>query len=117
MSIFAPPRDRDAWNTIRGYVYQVVIHFLYKSLTPSSAAYRRIVLPFLWIYWSSTFERMRFRFQSPRLIETQLSEAQSLPSDRRAQTIFRAIAYGLDVSLPDNLEQWLNHCHSRLIGS
>ncbi|BAZ78740.1 hypothetical protein NIES50_73730 (plasmid) [Aulosira laxa NIES-50] len=85
-----------------------VTHYLYKWLTPSSATYRRIVLPFLLRYWTNTFEKTRFRFSTPRLIESELSEAQSIPETQRAQSILKTIASGLGVGIPSNFEQWLH---------
>lgn len=99
--------DATPKNVLLAHLY--LMRFMYRSLKPSSATYCRIVLPFLSTYWTTTFERMRFRFRSPQMIERELSEAQSIPKERRAQSILRTIAYGLGITPPTEFNQWLQN--------
>ena len=81
------------------------VHDLFK---PPSATYRRIVIPFVVSYWTAKFEKMRFRFRSPALVEKGLSEAQNKPETQRVQSILKTIAFGLDIKPPPEAEEWLN---------
>lgn len=97
--------DAKLQNALMAHVY--ITRRMYLSLKPSSVTYRRIVLPFLSTYWTTKFEKMRFRFRSPRLIEKELSETKSVPEERRAQSILRAVASGLGISTLSEFAQWL----------
>ena len=67
---------------------------------PLSTTYRRIISPFISDYWIAKFEQ-RFRFRTPRMVEAEIHEAQTLPENRRAQAILQAIAYGLDIDIKE----------------
>lgn len=85
----------------------LVTHSLYQGkFKPNSTTYRRLILPFLQTYWTTTFNKMRFRFRTPGLIEEQLTEIANIPEAQRAQSIFRIISYGLNVNLSNELKQW-----------
>ena len=77
-----------------------------KDFKPTSTTYRRLILPFLQTYWTTTFNKMRFQFRTPRLIEERLAEVENIPEAQRAQSIFKIISLGLDVNLSDELKQW-----------
>lgn len=98
-------KDFTLQNSLRAHLY--ITHSVYNLFRKTPIIYRRIVLPFISTYWTTTFDKMRFRFNSPQLIERELSEAQNIPEERRAQTILRTVAYGLGVSPPSEFEQWL----------
>ncbi|WP_437660617.1 hypothetical protein [Sorangium sp. So ce1182] len=59
-------------------------------------------------YWRAVFERARFQFSSPALTAADLEEAETLPLERRAQAILRAVATGLRVEPPAaEVQAWL----------
>ncbi len=68
-----------------------------KQFNYSSFAYRQIIVPFFKNYWKHTFEKARFRFRNPRLIEKELKEAFELPSDKSVQKILDTMSMGLGV--------------------
>ena len=84
-----------------------VVRRMYLSLKPPSQIYRRIILPFVETYWRVKFEKMRFRFRSPLMIEGELAKALTLPADKQAQAIFNALSFGLGVPIPPELLSWL----------
>ena len=84
-----------------------VTRSLYRGdFKPTSTTYRRLILPFLQTYWRTVFSKMRFHFHTPRFIEEQLSEVGNVPEAQRAQSIFKIIAFGLNVDLSNELRQW-----------
>lgn len=60
-----------------------------------SATHRRLILPFLQAYWTTTFNRMQFQFNTPKLIEKQLAEIENIPEAERWESLFRIIGSGL----------------------
>jgi hypothetical protein len=81
---------------------------VYNLFKPPSSIYRRIILPFVIKYWGTKFEKMRFQFSSPRLIEKGLSKAQNKPETQQTQSILKTMAVGLNVKPPQEAETWLN---------
>ena len=85
-------------NALKAQFY--VTRSLYnKEFKPTSITYRRLVLPFLQAYWTTTFNKMRFQFRTPRSIEEQLAEIENIPEAQRAQSIFKIISFGLNLDL------------------
>ena len=72
-----------------------------------STAYRRIILPFIKLYWENIFEKMKFRFSSPRYIESCLIESKNLPKEQQAQLILKEFAYSLGVNPSPEIMKWL----------
>lgn len=64
----------------------------------SSGTYQQIILPFFILYWLTAFEQQKFRFISPRLLERELQDVQTVPLRERARTLFAVIARGLDIT-------------------
>ncbi|MBN3906558.1 MAG: 5'-methylthioadenosine/S-adenosylhomocysteine nucleosidase [Nostoc sp. NMS1] len=96
-------------NALRVHLY--VMHRMYLSLKPSSPTYQRIALPFLSTYWITKFEKMRFRFRSPQMIEEKLTEANTFSSGQQAQAIFKTVSFGLGVAIPSEFSSWLQISH------
>ncbi|MCC2695759.1 hypothetical protein [Nodularia sp. LEGE 04288] len=96
-------------NALRVHLY--VVRRMYISLKPSSPTYLRIVLPFLSTYWITKFEKMRFRFRSPKIIEEQLTEANTFSADQQAQAIFKTVSFGLGIAIPSEFSSWLQNSH------
>ena len=69
--------------------------------------YRRIALPYLDKYWIGQFEEGRFRFYRPVEVESVLQAAVASPVNRRAQRVLSAIASGLRVDVPKEVQPWL----------
>jgi hypothetical protein len=89
-------------------VHLHVTHYLYFSLKPlASTTYKNIILPFLSNYWTTKFKKKRFLFRSPQIIERDLAEVTTFSYEQRAQKIFEILAFGLDVSIPNEFSSWL----------
>lgn len=93
---------KDALST-----HLAIMPYVFNIHKPPTAMYRLIILPFIVDYWTQAFEKMRFRFRSPKLVEADLHEAKQAPERLRAQFILRTIAQGLDLRLPTEVKQWL----------
>ena len=70
-------------------------------------AERRIVLPFIESYWKQAFERERFRFSSPTMIESDLQKTDRLPIYKQVRTILQIVGRGLVVRVPEYERKWL----------
>ncbi|WP_193200496.1 hypothetical protein [Nostoc sp. MG11] len=88
-----------------------IMRRMHLSLKPSSPTYQRIALPFLSTYWITKFEKMRFRFRSPQMIEEKLTEANTFFADQQAQAIFKTVSFGLGVAIPSEFSSWLQISH------
>jgi hypothetical protein len=84
-----------------------IMPFVFRLFEPPSTTYRRIVLPFIDVYWMTTFQKTRFRFRSPRMVADSLVKAQSEPEFRRAQAVLGTMLSGLDVKPPAEVQKWL----------
>ena len=49
-------------------------------------------------YWTAAFEQQKFRFTSPRFIEQELQDVQTVPLRERARTLLTVIARGLGIA-------------------
>jgi hypothetical protein len=72
------------------------------------AAHRRMLVPFVRSYWRRMFERMRFRFHCPNLVERALAEADAAPVKEQVQAIMRAVTLGFPLRLPPQIRHWLD---------
>lgn len=72
-----------------------------------AGAERRIILPFIDGYWRAAFERERFRFSAPSLVESELQESSEAPAPTQTRMILRTIARGLGVRISDSARSWL----------
>lgn len=84
-----------------------VIHLSSDIFALDSPMHRRIVLPFFATYWRSAFQRNRFQFSVPRLVEQQLAEVSQAPIRRQVKIILRTVADGLGGQIPDWVREWL----------
>lgn len=93
-------------EALKAHLY--VIYVMNLSLQSSSPTYRYVILPFLVTFWKNKFEKMRFRFRSPQIIEVQLAQATTLSYEQQAQAIFKLLMFGLNVSnIPKDISSWL----------
>ncbi|MEX2376159.1 MAG: hypothetical protein WD942_11350 [Dehalococcoidia bacterium] len=86
-----------------GYVHDKLDGLGYGPL-----AYRDIVVPFISSYWSTAFERQRFRFRTPKLVESSLLQALEEPVERRVKAILRVIVPALPVTPSGGVSEWLS---------
>jgi hypothetical protein len=75
--------------------------------------YRQVVVPYVLHYWTEAIQRERFRFRSPRIVEDELRAHQQLIDTQRVQAILRTVAYGLNVSIPPDAQQWIQETQGR----
>lgn len=68
-----------------------------------STTYRLLILPFLETYWTTTFNKMRFQFNTPELIEKQFAKIETIPEAQRAKSIFKIVSYGLNFNLSNEI--------------
>tara|TARA_R110002049_G_scaffold300016_1_gene490570 strand:- start:10991 stop:15193 length:4203 start_codon:yes stop_codon:yes gene_type:complete len=67
----------------------------------------RIILPFVEIYWQSRFEKQRFNFSAPNLVEIGLEDVQSGSSIERIKATLRAVSAGISSSHLAQHDGWL----------
>ncbi len=65
--------------------------------------YRFLVVPFIRDYWRFTFDRNRFAFFMPRIINTEIEEALALEDQASVRPLLIAVARGLGFDLADPL--------------
>lgn len=92
----------------RGLATQLaMMPFVCEVHATSSAMHRRIILPFAADYWRDVFDKMRFRFTSPQLVEVALDEIANTPEDQRTRRIYQIMVDGLGVKLQPEAERWI----------
>ena len=70
--------------------------------------YRELVLLFFHEYWTARFQRSRFGFSQPLIVEKGMQEAKSLVGVAQPKALFRALAIGIGAAnLPSELRSWL----------
>ena len=60
-----------------------ILQHLERWYPPRSEVHRSLLVPYVEGYWTTCFERMRFRFRSPHLVALLLEEACKEPEERR----------------------------------
>jgi len=68
---------------------------------------RRIIVPFVSDYWRLAFERERFRFSTPAVVDRSLQELLATPISHRTRSTLKIIVLGLRVRVPDVVRPWL----------
>ncbi len=72
------------------------------------AAYRELVLPFFHEFWTARFQRSRFGFSQPSMVERDIQAARSLGHSAQLKALFKALAVGLgSASVPSEIWSWL----------
>lgn len=85
-----------------------VAEYITSKLALGARTNERIAVPLLESSWRERFENARFRFQAPRLVETELQDAASLDPISRLKTVLKSIARGLEVSIQPGVRDWIN---------
>jgi hypothetical protein len=92
-----------------------VIPWLEPGLAPHARLYRGTLSRFLLSYWRATFDRARFRFGVPRLLDAALIELAALPPSRATRPLVSELVTRLLSSLsvrPDaGTKHWLGTLH------
>jgi hypothetical protein len=85
----------EAW-----FAHDAILHALgYEQSALRSGTYQQIILPFFTTYWIRAFEQQKFRFTSPRNLEQELQDVQTVPLRDRARTLLTVIARGLGIAV------------------
>lgn len=84
-----------------------VMPFVHAVMQLPRSAYRQIVAPFILNYWKSAFEKARFEFSTPNIIERELEVACQVSKDKQPQAILRVISNALGVHPTDQQRTWL----------
>ena len=72
------------------------------------STHRLILVPFVVDYWNAIFRRMRFRFRSPELVQSALTDANTRPPSVRMQAVIRAMLIGIPLRLSPETRAWLD---------
>ena len=81
------------------FAHNAILNSLgYDKSALRSGTYQQIILPFYTAYWIAAFEQQKFRFTSPRLLEQELQDVQTVPLRERARTLLTVIARGLGIA-------------------
>ncbi|HXC24554.1 MAG TPA: hypothetical protein VNU46_01475 [Gemmatimonadaceae bacterium] len=94
-----PPRLAAAFH-------MTVAEFLFNETHENPELYEGIILPWFVSYWTRVFADARFRFQTPRMIETEMKTAIESDPQVRLQRLLGAVGFGLDIALPDEGKEW-----------
>jgi hypothetical protein len=85
-----------------------VLPCLSQAFAGPFAAHRLILVPFVSAYWNAMFQRMRFRFRYPGLVQAALLEANTSPHSKRIQASVRAVLIGIPLEMPPEIKSWLD---------
>jgi len=69
--------------------------------------HRRLLLPFLFEYWSTLASRSGFLFRSPIQLRESIASAMLAPVASRAQRLLREIVWQLGLQVPPQVAAWL----------
>ena len=72
-----------------------MIPYLRRMLQGQQALYRKVVTPFVVMFWTRRFAERRIHFRTPDLVEAQLREAVGSQVEDSAQLVLDAMALGL----------------------
>jgi hypothetical protein len=98
--------DQRAVPTLQIAIHMTIAEFLYDATHEDAELYEGVVLPWFETFWKQVFGEARFRFTSPRMVETALNASLESPTDVRLQRLLGAIGFGLNVTLPDEGKNW-----------
>lgn len=98
--------DKYAIPALRVSLHMAIAEFVCAGTSRIPELYSSVVVPWFETYWLRTFERMRFRFQTPKLVEMDLRAARDSDPSVRVQRILRSVAFGLNVALPERGREW-----------
>lgn len=87
---------------------------VYSWHPPDTTIYSQLLLPFMEDYWENAFQRQRFAFRSPAIVETALAAALKEGSKSRPLGILRAVQPGFAVRGLADSERWLSIEHTKL---
>jgi hypothetical protein len=75
---------------------------------PSDAeVYTKLLVPYVEEYWTQTFERGRFQFSSPGIVEENLAAAKSALASERIKATLRAVAPSFSTRGLEAAREWL----------
>jgi hypothetical protein len=80
--------------------------YLFTETRQTPELYETVILPWFTAYWTRVFENARFRFSTPRAIETELKAALESAPECRLQRLLGVVGFGLDIALPDEGQEW-----------
>lgn len=78
-----------------------------KAFDSAKSIYRLVVLPFVRDYWNNVFQRSKFDFSIPLLVERELKEVEHLPEEQQIKQILKIVSRGLSLKLNNNIKSWL----------
>jgi hypothetical protein len=87
---------------------------VYSWHPPDTTIYSQLLLPFMEDYWRNAFQRQRFAFRSPAIVDTALAAALKEGIKSRPLGILRAVQPGFAVTGLGDSERWLSTEHAKL---
>jgi hypothetical protein len=87
-------------------LHMAVAEYVYTGTHQIPEVYEQVVAGWFCAYWERTFEKARFRFQAPRMVEMDLKAALRSDPPVRLQRVLSAMAFGLATSLPERGREW-----------
>lgn len=84
-----------------------VVKSIENRLTYFFTFHRDLVLPFFFQFWEARFNRSRFGFSQPGLVEKEIVEAKGLPAGEQLRKLFQGLGRGLRSAVPPEIATWL----------
>jgi hypothetical protein len=97
----------DINHTTSCKIQLTVMPFVQTVMEGPRSAYRQIAVPFILEYWKGAFEKARFEFSTPGIVEQELKAAYQVSKDKQPQAILRVVSNGLGIQLSTQQRDWL----------
>jgi hypothetical protein len=89
-------------------LHLALVEYIFAKMTSDPDAYRTLVLPFFMKYWIETFNRKRFLFRAPALVQSQLEALPTVPPALRLQQLMHVLCFGLEYPLTGRIAAWVS---------
>jgi hypothetical protein len=87
--------------------HTIVVKLLEGRLNYFFTCYRDLVLPFFFHFWEARFNRSRFGFSQPGLVEKEIQEAKAFAPAEQLRKLFQGLGRGLRSAVPSDIATWL----------
>ncbi|HET8587690.1 MAG TPA: hypothetical protein VFM74_07435 [Candidatus Limnocylindria bacterium] len=87
-------------------LHVAAVRYLYQIRALVPGAYRRLVLPFVFNYWTDKVATQGFRFRTPRLLQDRLLQARDRRPEEQAQAVLSDVAESLGLQVAVDTWEW-----------
>lgn len=98
--------DQHTTPRLAAAFHMTMAEYLFTETRQTPELYETVILPWFAAYWTRVFENARFRFSTPRVIETELKAALESAPELQLQRLLGTVGFGLDIALPDEGQEW-----------